>query len=84
MGLRGNRATVVGEVRWQSGPMNVGILGELDRFKLPALAESGVDVREAEIVLVSRAGFTPALAEAASGNGRIHLVGPDALARSPS
>lgn len=79
VGLRGKRAVVVGEVRWRSDPMSVGVLGELDRFKLPALARAGVTIGRPHIVLVSRSGFTPALTEAASKDSRITLVDSDML-----
>jgi AAA+ ATPase superfamily predicted ATPase len=80
VGLRGSRATVVGEVRWRSDPMSVGVLGELDRFKLPALAQAGVDVKSPHVVLVSRSGFTPGLVEAAQKDQRITLVDVASLA----
>jgi AAA+ ATPase superfamily predicted ATPase len=80
VGLRGTRAVVVGEVRWQTDPMAVGILGELDRYKLPALAQAGVDVRRPRIVLVSRSGFTPGLIDAAATDERMTLVDVAGLA----
>lgn len=80
VGLRGPRAVVVGEVRWQSDPMTVGILGELTRFKLPALAQAGVQLHNPQIVLVSRSGFTPGLLEAAEKDRRITLVDVATLA----
>ena len=80
VGLKGNRATVVGEVRWRSRPMSVEILDELDRFKLPALEQAGVKVSHPEIVLVSRSGFSDGLRRAAEMEPRIHLMGPDDLA----
>jgi AAA+ ATPase superfamily predicted ATPase len=80
VGLRGSRAVVVGEVRWRSDPMTVGILGEITRFKLPALAQAGVDVHNPQIILVSRSGFTPGLLEAADKDRRITLVDVPTLA----
>lgn len=80
VGLRGSRATVVGEVRWRSDPMSVGILGELDRFKLPALRQAGVEVKSPHVVLVSRSGFTPGLIETAQNDPRIKLVEVASLA----
>lgn len=74
VGLRGKRAVVVGEVRWRSDPMAVGVLGELARFKLPALAQAGVEVGSPQIVLVSRSGFTPGLVEASAKDPRVTLV----------
>lgn len=79
VGLRGKRATVIGEVRWRSKPMAVDILEEIDRFKLPALQQAGVKVADPEVVLVSRSGFGRGLKRAASENPHIRLVGPDDL-----
>jgi hypothetical protein len=58
----------------------IAVLGELERFKLPALAQAGVDVRSPRIVLVSRSGFTPGLVEAAEKDPRIRLVDVPTLA----
>ena len=74
VGLARNRVTLIGEVRWRSRPMDVGILGEIDRFKLPALRRAASVVAHPAIILVSRAGFTPALHEAASIDPRLRLV----------
>ena len=60
--------------------MTVDILDELDRFKLPALEQSGVKVRKPEIVLVSRGGFSAGLTRAAEEDARIHLVSTGELA----
>jgi hypothetical protein len=80
VGLKGKRATVVGEVRWRSKPMSVDILDEIDRFKLPALEQVGIKVGRPEVVLVSRSGFSGGLRRAAEKGPRIHLVSPDDLA----
>jgi AAA+ ATPase superfamily predicted ATPase len=85
VGMRGKRVVLVGEVRWRSDPMDVGILGELERFKVPALAQvPGIQVGRPHIVLVSRSGFTPGLALAAQRQGRIILVDLETLARLPA
>ena len=79
--MRGKRVVLVGEVRWRSDPMDVGILGELERFKVPALAQvPGVQVGRPEIVLVSRSGFTPGLRQAAQRQEKIVLVDLETLA----
>ena len=80
VGLTGRRVALVGEVQWRSKPMTVDILDELDRFKLPALEQSGVKVRKPEIVLVSRGGVSAGLARAAEEDARIHLVSTGELA----
>jgi len=79
VGLHGRRVVLVGEVRWQADPMDLGVLGDLERFKLPALTQvHGVKVvARPTIVLVSRGGFTPGLRDAAGRDGRILLVGLD-------
>ncbi|NJD28269.1 MAG: ATP-binding protein [Chloroflexi bacterium] len=79
VGLRGKRAVVVGEVRWRSEPMSVAILGELERFKLPALRQAGIEVKEPRVVLVSRSGFSDGLREAAIKEDRIQLVSLERL-----
>ena len=62
--------------------MDLGILGELERFKLPALAQvPGVKVGRPVVVLVSRSGFTPGLVEAARRQERIILVDPETMAQ---
>jgi AAA+ ATPase superfamily predicted ATPase len=74
VGIARNRVTVVGEVRWRNRPIDLGILGEIDRYKLPALRKVTNVVAHPQIVLVSRSGFTPALHEAATEEPRIRLV----------
>jgi AAA+ ATPase superfamily predicted ATPase len=82
VGMRGKQVVLVGEVRWRSEPMDLGILGELERFKLPALAQvPGVKVGRPVVVLVSRSGFTPGLVEAARRQERIILVDPETMAQ---
>jgi uncharacterized protein len=74
VGISRGRVTVVGEVRWRNRPMDVGILGEINRFKLPALRKATNVVAHPQIVLVSRSGFAPMLHEAAARDPRIRLV----------
>ncbi len=81
VGIARGRVVLVGEVRWRSTPMDVGVLGELDRFKLPALRQATRVAATPTIVLVSRAGFTPALRDAAAHGEQIVLVEPPDLAR---
>ena len=85
VGMRGKQVVLVGEVRWRSDLMDVGILGDLERFKMPALAQvPGIHVRRPHIVLVSRSGFTPGLVRAAQRQERIILVDLETLARLPA
>jgi AAA+ ATPase superfamily predicted ATPase len=74
VGTARGKVTVIGEVRWRSKSMDVGVLGEIDRFKLPALRKATAVVARPQIVLVSRAGFTDALRAAAEGSPDIRLV----------
>ncbi len=85
VGMRGKQVVLVGEVRWRSDQMDVGILGELERFKVPALAQvPGVKVGRPDIVLVSRSGFTPGLVQAAQRQERIVLVDLETMAGLPA
>lgn len=74
VGVVRGRVVLVGEVRWRSDPMELAVLGELDRYKLPALRQATRVETSPTIVLVSRAGFTAGLHDAALGDARIHLV----------
>jgi hypothetical protein len=85
VGMRGRQVVLVGEVRWRSDPMDIGILGDLDRYKLPALAQvQGVKLERPVIVLVSRSGFTPGLLAAAEREERIILVTLETLTQFPA
>jgi len=54
--------------------MDTGILGEIARFKLPALRNVTRVAANPWIVLVSKAGFSPGLREAANHEDRIRLL----------
>jgi AAA+ ATPase superfamily predicted ATPase len=62
----GRTVTVAGECKWTAQPMRRAVLDDLLQRKLPALAQAGVDVRGAELVLFSRSGFAPELRSAAA------------------
>lgn len=70
----GTVVTVVGECRWQNRPMGRDVLHDLVEYKLPALAQTGVDVRRPAIVLFSKAGFRRELVEDAARRGDVRLV----------
>jgi AAA+ ATPase superfamily predicted ATPase len=74
VGASGDQATVVGECRWRSRQIGRETLADLLDFKLPALAQSGVDVSSVRILLFSRSGFRKELREAASLRGDVELV----------
>src|SRR5215472_3984338 len=65
----GRTVTVVGECWWTAQPMRRAVLDDLVERKLPALAQAGVDVRRAQVVLFSRSGFAPELRSAAREQG---------------
>jgi AAA+ ATPase superfamily predicted ATPase len=73
VGARGSQVTVVGECRWRRGPMPRQVLADLRRYKLPALAQTGVDVSSARVVLFSHGGFGQGLVQEAR-EGSVALV----------
>jgi AAA+ ATPase superfamily predicted ATPase len=76
----GRTVTVAGECKWTAQPMRQAVLDDLVERKLPALAQAGVDVSRAEVVLFSRSGFAPDLRSAAAERGA-RLVDLDDLVR---
>jgi hypothetical protein len=58
--------------------MRRAVLDDLLERKVPALAQVGVDVSGARVVLFSRSGFAPDLRAAATARGA-RLVGLDEL-----
>lgn len=74
VGALGQKVVVVGECRWQRQRMGTQVLDELVEYKLPALAQSGVDVSKAGIALFSRSGFRSELRAAAAQRGDVELV----------
>jgi AAA+ ATPase superfamily predicted ATPase len=77
----GHTVTVAGECEWTAQPMRLAVLDDLVERKLPALAQAGVDVSRAELVLFSRSGFAPDLRSAAAQRG-VRLVDLDDLVRT--
>jgi AAA+ ATPase superfamily predicted ATPase len=69
----GRRVSVIGECKWTGQPMRRRVLDDLLEHKVPALAQVGVDVGQAQIVLFSRSGFAPDL-RAAAGERDVRLV----------
>lgn len=81
VGLSAKRAVLVGECKWTNAPMPYAVLDELERYKLPALEQSGVTLhRERQIVLFARSGFDEPLQRAAARRSELHLVSATALA----
>lgn len=74
VGARGTTVTLVGECRWQGGAMGREVLDDLVEYKVPALAQAGVDVSSASIALFSRAGFRGSLEKEAARREGVELV----------
>ncbi|MBS1861330.1 MAG: ATP-binding protein [Actinobacteria bacterium] len=76
VGLGRGRISVVGECKWTARPISVSLLGEIERFKLPALVQSGAKVAKGGplIVLFSRGGFTDGLKAVAADREDLRLV----------
>jgi AAA+ ATPase superfamily predicted ATPase len=73
VGSHGRAATVIGEVKWTNVPMSKSVLLDLRTFKIPALQQAGIDVGSAEIILISKAGFSRDLETEAAASG-VRLV----------
>ena len=76
VGSHHRTATVVGEVKWTNSPMPKSVLVDLRNFRIPALQQAGIDVESAEIVLISKSGFSRDLEMEASASN-VRLVGLD-------
>lgn len=74
VGARGSKVTVVGECRWQNQQMSRQMLSDILDYKLPALAQTGVDTGSVTFVLFSKSGFRKELAEEVSRRGDVELV----------
>ncbi len=78
VGTSRRRITVVGECGWQNRAMSRKVLDDLHSYKLPALAQVGVDASQTVVVLFSRGGFSPQLQKQAK-QSNVRLVGLDEL-----
>lgn len=75
VGLLRNRVTAVAECRWTNRPMTPAIVHDIDRYKLPALADSGLRIaKDPQVILLCRSGYSDGLVELAATDPRIHLV----------
>lgn len=88
VGLGRGRVSVVGEAKWQRRRLDVGVLRDLEKFKIPAIEQAGFKLSpRVRILLFAKAGYTDGLVDAARRDDRIVLVDvPAALggAASPS
>lgn len=66
--------SVVAEAKWTSKPVGARVLSDLLEYKLPALAQAGLDTTASELVLVSKSGFSAGLRELADTIPRVLLM----------
>ena len=69
-----NTVVVVAEAKWTTAPLGPGIIGDLEKYKIPALRQVVKVAARPDVVLFSKAGYTPALHELAEREGNITLV----------
>ncbi len=83
--MSGPSVRVIGECRWRNEAMHPSIVDEIERYKLPALAQvKGITIDpDLRILLFSRGGFTDGLVAAAGNDLRIGLVALDDLITVP-
>jgi AAA+ ATPase superfamily predicted ATPase len=76
VGLSRSVVTLVGECKWTSDPMSERVLGDLDRFKIPAMREKKLRFAKERfrIVLFSKSGFAPSLVDAAAQRPEVTLL----------
>lgn len=75
VGLKGKKALVIGEAKWQNGKLKVSVAQDLDMYKIPALLAVGLTVpADCVVVLASRGGFTLDVERLASRDPRIVLL----------
>lgn len=70
-----NRVTAVVECKWTNKPLTPTVVQDLDNFKLPALADSGLKIsHDPQLILMCRGGYSDGLVELAAEDHRIELV----------
>lgn len=76
VGMHRGRISVVGECKWTAKAISVSLLGDIEKYKLPALEQSGAKVKKGGplIVLFSRSGFTDGLKRIAVERDSLRLV----------
>lgn len=80
VGIKGKRVIVAGEAKWTTKPLSYDVLADLERYKIPALAQAGFAASEhVPIVLASRGGFSAQLARDAAERPGIRLIDADTL-----
>lgn len=72
--LNGKTVTAVAEAKWTNKQMSADVLTDLLEFKIPTLKQAKLNTADAEIVLVSRGGFSPGLRALAADTPETHLI----------
>lgn len=79
VGLRRGTATLVGEAKWTTAPMRRAVVVDLEKYKIPALRQSGIKVAsQLQIILWSKSGYSDGLIELAAADERLELVDVEA------
>jgi AAA+ ATPase superfamily predicted ATPase len=75
VGVARSNVSIIGEARWRNRPMDLSYLAEIEKFKIPALRQSGMKVTKTPTVyLFSRGGYADHLVEVASLREDLVLV----------
>ncbi len=75
VGLSRGRVTLIGEAKWRTRPADADVVRDLVEYRLPAIAQAGFKIaKDCRLLVLSKSGYTPSLAEAAAEDDRIELV----------
>jgi len=76
VGLHRGRVSIVGECKWTAKPISLSLLGEIGKYKLPALQQGGVKLIKGGplTLLFSRSGFTDGLKAEAKDSEKLRLI----------
>ncbi|HUY63108.1 MAG TPA: ATP-binding protein [Acidimicrobiales bacterium] len=85
VGISRSRVTLVGEAKWTGKPMPAEVLDAFERYKIPALKQSGFKLSaDPTIVLLSKSGYSAILRKRAASDPKLVLVDvPEELAKDP-
>lgn len=69
-----NQVVVVAEAKWTTAPLGPAIVDDIERYKLAALRQTMKVAKRPQIILFSKAGYTPALHARAATEPHLTLV----------
>lgn len=72
--LHRKKVVAVAEAKWTNKPMDAAVLSDLTIYKLPAMAQAGLDVNDCDITLTARSGFTTGLQALAATTPQVRLI----------